>query len=160
MKRFGSTSIFALAALFFFMTACSEQKPTAEKTTPEKAKVESLATTPQDIKKEAADLAKTTMIYTEEQKALYQKKIEEKMAQYGQSLSEMQAKLVTMSAEAKAGLTAEMEELGRKKDEMAQKASELQAAGSEAYADLKAGLDKAMEELDSAYDQALKRFEK
>lgn len=39
----------------------------------EGAKVENLATTPDDIKKEAADLAGTTLVYTEEQKELYKK---------------------------------------------------------------------------------------
>ena len=75
MKRFKFMTIIVLAAVGFIMMACSEQRPAAEKTTPEKAKVENLATTPEDIKKEAKDLARTTMAYTDEQKALYQEKI-------------------------------------------------------------------------------------
>ena len=99
MKPFGFATIFALAAFCFFMTACSEQKQTTEKASPEKAKVENLATTPEDIKKEAGDLAKTTMAYTEEQKKLYQEKLQEKMAQYNRELMELEAKLTTTKQE-------------------------------------------------------------
>ena len=160
MKRFLLPAIIALAALCFFMTACSEQKPTAEKGSPEKARVENLATTPADIKKEAEDLAKTTMAFTEEQKALYQKKIQEKMAQYNRELVVLEAKLAKMNEQAKADLVAEMENLSRKKAEMGIKVRELQTASGEAYEDLKEGLDKAVEEMDKAYDQAMKRFQK
>jgi hypothetical protein len=80
MERAGFINIFVLAILCFFMTACSEQQPSEEKAATEKAKVENLATTPEDIKRDAAELAGTTLAYTEEQKALYQKKIQEKMA--------------------------------------------------------------------------------
>jgi apolipoprotein N-acyltransferase len=160
MKRTGFTTIIALAALCFFITACSEQKPATEKAATEKAKVEKLETTPQDIKKEAEDLAKTTAAYTEEQKTLYQQEIEAKMAEYSQNLAEMQTKLVTMSEQARAGMASELEDLNRKKAEMAQKAAELQAASGQAYADLKAGLDKAMEEMDKAFGQAMERFQK
>src|SRR5210317_994813 len=121
MKRIGFIIIIALAALCFFMAACSEQKPAAEK-----AKIESLATTPEDIKKEAKDLAETTMSYTKEQKALYQQKIKEKMVLYGQKLDEMQDKVAIMNEQAKAELTVEMENLSNKKVEITNKLLELQ----------------------------------
>ena len=160
MKPFGFATIFALAAFCFFMTACSEQKQTTEKASPEKAKVENLATTPEDIKKEAGDLAKTTMAYTEEQKKLYQEKLQEKMAQYNRELMELEAKLTTINAEVKADLAAEMQNLTQKKAEMDIKIRELQAASGEAYKDLKDGLDRAMAEMDNAYDEAMSRFKK
>jgi Fe-S cluster biosynthesis and repair protein YggX len=159
MERAGFINIFVLAILCFFMTACSEQQPSEEKAATEKAKVENLATTPEDIKRDAAELAGTTLAYTEEQKALYQKKIQEKMAQYKQKLLVLEKKLVMMNEQAKAGLAAEMENLSRKKAAMGDKVRELQAEGNEAYDDLKEGLDKAMEEMDKAYDQAMERFQ-
>jgi hypothetical protein len=160
MKRFKFMNIFILTILYFFMAACSEQKPTAEKAATERAKVENLETTPDDIKKEAADLARTTLAYTEEQKTLYQEKIQKKMAQYGQKLLALEAKLVMMNEQAKAEFAEEMKNLSRKKAEIGEKFQELQAAGNEAYDDLKDGLDGAMEEMDKAYDQAMERFQK
>ena len=160
MKHFGFRVIIALAVLSLLVTACSDQKPAVEKTAPERVKVENLATTPEDIKKEAGDLAKTAMAYTEEQKALYQKKIQEKMAQYSRKFSELEAKLALMNEQAKADLAEEMENLNQKKTEMGLKVRELQAVSGEAYKDLKDGLDRAIDEMDKAYDQALKRFEK
>ena len=117
MKHFGFTALVLLGLICFSLTSCSDQEQSSEKAPVKKAKVENLATTPADIKKEAEDLAKTTMAYTEEQKALYQKKIQEKMQQYSQKFVELQAKMATLNEQAKANLAAEMENLKRKKQE-------------------------------------------
>ena len=142
------------------MLGCSEQKQTVEKSAPEKAKIENLATTPQDIKKEAKDLAKTTMAFTEEQKALYQEKLQEKMEQYSQELMELQAKMAQLNEGAKASLVNEMDTLKKKKYEMTEKVQQIQAASGEAYNDLKKGLDSSLVELDKAFDEAMSRFRK
>jgi Fe-S cluster biosynthesis and repair protein YggX len=160
MKHIRIMHIFILTILCFFMTACSEQQTTEKKPATQGAKVENLATTPDDIKKEAADLARTTLAYTEEQKTLYQEKIQKKMAQYSQKLLELETKLVMMNEQARAELAEEMEKLKDKKAAAGEKVQELQAAGNEAYDDLKEGLDRALEEMDKAYDQAMERFQK
>ena len=160
MKLFGFVTIITFGVIFLFLTSCSDQKQTAEKPQPAKARVESLSTTTADIKKEAEDLAKTTMAYTEEQKALYQEKIKEKMEQYSQKLMELQTKMVMLNEQAKANLAAEMENLNRKKQEVAEKASEINAASGEAYEDIRKGLERSLEEMDKAFDQAMSRFEK
>ena len=160
MKRSGFLSIAALAALCFFIAACSEQKTTAEKATPAKAKVENLATTPADIKKEAKDLAEAALSYADQQKLKYLELLNEKQGQYNQQLIEIEEKIAKLNEQAKAELAAEMMALREKKDIMGLKALELQAASGEAYKDLKEGMDKSIEEMDKAYDQAMKRFQK
>jgi DNA anti-recombination protein RmuC len=160
MKRFGISSLAVIGTICLLLIGCSEQKQTVEKTAPEKARIENLATTPEDIKKEAQDLAKTTMAYTEEQKTLYQKKLQEKMVQYSQELKELKAKMVMLNEQAKTGLTAEMENLNRKKQEMAEKMQQIQDASGEAYTDLKKGLDRSVEEMDKALDEAMSNFRK
>ena len=135
------------------MIACSEQKPTAEK-----AKVESLATTPADIKKEAKDLAKVTMTYSAEQMEQYKQKINEKMAQYSAKQKEITAKMATIGDKAKTTLEAQMQELKIKRAKMDAKVLELQAASGEAFANLKEGMDNAMKDVDKAYDQTMERF--
>ena len=160
MRRIGFTAMVVVGSICFFLASCSEQKQTADKAPPPKAKVESLATTPGDIKKEAADLARTTMAYTEEQKELYQKKIEERINLYGQKLMELQEKMIMLNEQAKASLVAEIENLNRKKQEVAEKAREIQSASGEAYEDLKEGLENSLEEMDKAFDQAMNRFDK
>jgi hypothetical protein len=156
MYRYAIIPLIVLISSMTLLTSCSEQKPAA----PAKAKVENLATTPEDIRKEAKELAATTMAYTEEQKAQYQKKIQEKLAQYNQNFMELQAKLVMMNEQAKADLAAEMKKLDDKKAAVATKVKELQGSSGEAWTDLKAGMDKAFMEMDKAYDQAKSRFEK
>ena len=160
MHRYAIISIIVIIASSTLLTSCSEQKPTTEKTALEKGKVENLATTPADIKKEAKDLAETTMAYTEEQKAQYEKIIQEKLVQYNRKFMELESQLVMMNEQAKADLAAEMAELNDKKAVAAAKAKELQSTGGEAWADLKAGMDKAFMEMDKAYDQARSRFKK
>lgn len=154
MKRFGLT-IIALLAVGFLMAACGEQK-----TAPEKAKVENLATTPEDIKKEAKDLAKTTITYAEEQKEIYTQQVLDRLAQYNQKLIELDRKLAMLSEQAKAELAVELNNFDRKKEKVAAKVRNLQAASGEAYVDLKEGMDKAIEDMDKAYDQAMNRFAK
>jgi 2,3-bisphosphoglycerate-independent phosphoglycerate mutase len=160
MKRSGFIALAAFGVICLFLVSCSDQKQTVETAPPEKARIESLTTTPQDIRKEAEDLAKTTMAYTEEQKELYQKKIQEKMEQYGQNLKELQAKIIMLNEQAKANLVEEMENLNRKKEEVAEKVREIQAASGEAYEDLKNGLDRSLEDMDTAIDEAMSRFDK
>ena len=160
MHRYAIIPIIVLITSIVLLASCSEQKPTAEKTGLGKGKVENLATTPADIKKEAKGLAETTMAYTKEQKAQYEKTIQEKLAQYNRKFMELESQLVMMNEQAKADLAAEMAKLNDKKAVVAAKAKELQSAGGEAWADLKAGMDKAFMEMDKAYDQARSRFEK
>lgn len=158
MKNYIILTLLIFGIPGFFMTACSEQDQTAEKTTQNNAKIENLATTPEDIKKEAKDLARTTMAYTEEQKTLYMEKIENRMEHYSQKLDELETKLDMMHEQAKADLAVEMEKLQQKKRDVAEKVKELQSASGEAFDDLKDGMDRAMEEMDKAYDKALSRF--
>ena len=160
MYRYAIISIIVLITSIALLTSCSEQKTTAEKTAPGKAKVEKLATTPADIKKEAKDLAETTMAYSEEQKEQYEKIIQEKLVQYNRKFMELESQLVMMNEQAKADLAAEMAKLNDKKTAVAAKVKELQGTGGEAWADLKAGMDKAFMEMDKAYDQARSRFKK
>jgi hypothetical protein len=156
MKHFGSTIIIALIAVGFLMIACSsEQKPTAEK-----AKVESLATTPADIKKEAKDLAEVTMTYSAEQMTQYKQKISEKMAQYQTKQNQIRTKMTTMSEQTKASLDSQMEDLKIKRAKMDAKVLELQAASGEAFKNLKESIDNAIEDVDKAYDQTMERFQK
>lgn len=160
MKHFRYRTIALLVAAGLLFTACSEQKKTADKATPEKAKVESLATTPADIKKEANDLAKTTRSYAEEQKELYTQEILARLAQYNQKLIDLNRKVAMLGAQTEAQAMAEVDNFYRKKDQVAEKVRQLQAASAEAYEDLKDGMDKAIEEMDRAYDKAMSRFEK
>ncbi len=155
MKRFGSTIIIALIAVGFLMIACSEQKPAAKK-----AKVESLVTTPADIKKEASDLAKVTMTYSAEQMEQYKQKISGKMAEYQTKQKEISAKMATMSKQTKASLDSQMEDLKIKKAKLDAITRELYTSSGEAFGNLKEGMDNAMENMDKAYEQAIDKFKK
>ena len=158
MKLLKFIPVITLIAVFFLMIACSEQKPTAEKTTPEKAKVENLATTPEDIKKEAKDLAKATMTYSAEQMAQYKQKITGKMGQYMQKQREIKAKLATMNEQAKESLAADLEDLKAKRAKMDEIIIDIHKSGGEAFEKLKTSMDNALEDMDKAYDQTIENL--
>lgn len=160
MKGFKYSTILLLASVTFLIMACSEQKQSAGKAAPEKAKVESLATTPADIKKEAGDLAKAAMTYAEEQKALYTQEVLDRLAQYNQKLMALDRKVAMLGDQAKAEMMEEVANFNQKKEQALEKVRELQASSGEAYEDLKEGMEKSIAEMDKAYDQAMNRFQK
>lgn len=160
MKSSQLAIIIALLAIGFFMMACSDQKTTAKKVTPESAKVESLATAPKNITEKAQDRAKTPMTFPDEQMAEYKQKVTEKMALFNYKQREIQTKLAMMNEQAKANLASETEELKIKRAQMDAKILELYSSGGEALGDLKEGMDNAMEDMEKAYDHALERFQK
>lgn len=159
MKRHVFTILGIFSLISFLLLSCSEPQE-VEKASPGQTRVENLATTPADIKKEAEDLAKTTMAFTEEQKELYQKKIQEKMALYNQKLMDLKKEMGKLNDQAKAALDKQMVELNQKKLEITAKLKEAEAASGEAYEDLKKGLDKSLDDLDQAFEDAVSRFQK
>lgn len=159
MKGFKYTTILLLASIALLIISCSDQKQSAETAPPEKAKVESLATTPADIKKEAGDLARTTLNYAEEQKEQYTQEVLNRLAQYNEKLIALDRKIAMLGEQAKAETMEEVANFNRKKEQVSEKFRELQAASGEAYEDLKDGMEKSIEEMDKAYAQAMSRFQ-
>ncbi len=159
MKGFKYTTILLLASIALLIISCSDQKQSAETAPPEKAKVESLATTPADIKKEAGDLARTTLNYAEEQKEQYTQEVLSRLAQYNEKLIALDRKIAMLGEQAKAETMEEVANFNRKKEQVSEKFRELQAASGEAYEDLKDGMEKSIEEMDKAYAQAMSRFQ-
>ncbi len=159
MKGFKYTTILLLASIALLIISCSDQKQSAETPPPEKAKVESLATTPADIKKEAGDLARTTLNYAEEQKEQYTQEVLSRLAQYNEKLIALDRKIAMLGEQAKAETMEEVANFNRKKEQVSEKFRELQAASGEAYEDLKDGMEKSIEEMDKAYAQAMSRFQ-
>ena len=114
MKPFGLTTIIALITIGFFMISCSEQKPTAEKTAQESAKVKRYIPTPEEIQREAEAQTKTkpSITYTDEQLEQIQQNIASGgMAQFNQEQKELKAEQATMDEETRASLASEMQDL-------------------------------------------------
>jgi hypothetical protein len=112
MKRSGLTTIIAMIAIGFFMMACSEQKPTAEKTTQESTKVKRYIPTPEEIESEAKGQTKPQITYTDEQLEQIQQEISSgRMAQFNQEQADLTKQQATMDEENKAKLASEMKDL-------------------------------------------------
>lgn len=160
MQNVTITIIAALIIPGLLLSSCSKDKEPATKTTQEKARVESLQTTPADIKKEANDLARVTTDYTKLQMEEYKQHITAKMAEFQAKQQELGVKMATMGKEARAGMESTMEDLKKKRAAMDEKIIEFYSSSSEAFDKLKEGMDNAMKDMDNAYGEAMESFKK
>ncbi len=148
MKRHILTPFVAMLAFSFFLAACGEQKPATEKQ----------ATTTQDIKKEAKELADTALAYSIEQKEKYTEQVLERLAQYNLKFMDLDRKVSTLSDQARNDMMGEIANVNAKKNQVTAKMRELQSSTGEAWKDIKVGLDKAIDDLDETYKQVMSRY--
>ena len=148
MKLYRLATFVMIAAIGFFVVACSEQKPATEKQ----------ATATQDVKKEAKELADTALAYSLEQKEKYTQEVLKKLSQYNQMFITLDRKVSAMGEQAKNDMMGEIANVNTKKNQVSAKMRELQNSTGEAWEDVKVGLDKAIDDMDEAYKQAMSRY--
>jgi len=144
MKYSRIITILALTSIGFFMISCSDQKPTAEKTTQESATVKS-----------QAEIAQA-----EEQKNIYVQEAIKWQEQYSQKLTTLNRQVSLLSEQAKAEMLKETATIYRKNEEMTKKIWEITTASEKAFEKLKKDMENTMEDMEKSYDQALERINK
>jgi len=148
MKRHIFTAFIVMLTIGFLLAACGEQKPAAEKQ----------ASTTQDIRKEARELADAALAYSIEQKEKYTQEILARLSQYNLKLMELDRKMSALGDQAKNDMLGEIANVNSKKAQVATRMRELKSSTGEAWKDIKVGLDKAVDDLDEAYKQAKGRY--
>ena len=148
MKPSRLTIFVVILAIGFFLVACGEQKPTTEKQ----------ATTTQDVRKEARELADTALAFSIEQKEKYTEQVLDRLAQYNLKFMELDRKVSMLSGQARNDMMGEIANVNTKKNQVTAKMRELHSSTGEAWEDIKVGLDKAVDDLDEAYKQAISRY--
>ena len=88
----------------------------------------------------------------------YLKRLEAQLKEWKTKIDRLEARTSQVSAEAKAELMREIEELRRKKMVVKERLNELEKTGGEIWDTLKEGVEKAADELKHALDKVVSRF--
>jgi uncharacterized protein HemX len=87
-----------------------------------------------------------------------QHKMENKAAEIGKKLDELEQKMKTSKAEAKADMSRQMDELREMQKKVQIKLKEMKIASGKAWQDAKEGAQSTMDDLQKAYEKARSRF--
>jgi predicted nucleic acid-binding Zn-ribbon protein len=111
-----------------------------------------------EVKKDVAEAVDATKKYTEEQKKLYAKKIEEQLIAIDKEIGLLEEKAKNAKKDAAEKIRAGIQDLKAKQKAAQQSLSDLKSSTSGGWSDIKAGLDKAMGVLSDAYNNAKKEL--
>ena len=87
-----------------------------------------------------------------------QHKMENKAAEIGKKLDELEQKMKTSKDEAKADMSRQMDELREMQKKVQKKLQEMKIASGKAWQDAKEGAQSTMDDLQKAYEKARSRF--
>lgn len=87
-----------------------------------------------------------------------QHKMENKAAEIGKKLDELEQKMKTSKDEAKAEMSRQMDELRDMQKKVERKLKEMKVASGKAWQDAKDGAQSTMDDLQKAYEKARARF--
>lgn len=87
-----------------------------------------------------------------------QHKMENKAAEIGKKLDELEQKMKTSKDEAKADMSRQMDELREMQKKVHKKLNEMKIASGKAWQDAKDGAQSTMDDLQKAYEKARSRF--
>jgi uncharacterized protein HemX len=87
-----------------------------------------------------------------------QNKMENKAAEIGKKLDELEQKIKTTKEEAKADMSRQMDELREMQNKVQKKLKEMKIASGKAWQDAKEGAQSTMDDLQKAYEKARARF--
>jgi uncharacterized protein HemX len=87
-----------------------------------------------------------------------QHKMENKAAEIGKKLDELEQKIKTTKEEAKADMSRQMDELREMQKKVQKKLKEMKIASGKAWQDAKEGAQSTMDDLQKAYEKARARF--
>jgi len=87
-----------------------------------------------------------------------QHKMENKAAEIGKKLDELEQKMKTSKDEAKADMSRQMDELRELQKKVQKKLKEMKIASGKAWQDAKEGAQSTMDDLQKAYEKARARF--
>ena len=87
-----------------------------------------------------------------------QNKMENKAAEIGKKLDELEQKIKTTKEEAKADMSRQMDELREMQKKVQNKLKEMKIASGKAWQDAKEGAQATMDDLQKAYEKARSRF--
>ncbi|HSB33798.1 MAG TPA: hypothetical protein VLG39_05030 [Nitrospirota bacterium] len=101
---------------------------------------------------------KSAVSETPQQKAEYEKSMEERLGNIGKGLDELRAKANARTEEARKELNRYMKDAEKKRDAAARKLEEVRKSTNETWRKFTSDMNKAADDFEQAYDKAKKRF--
>jgi uncharacterized protein HemX len=87
-----------------------------------------------------------------------QKNMEQKAAEFGKKIDELELKIKTAKEDVKIDLSRQVHELRKKQNDVQKMLKEMKIASGNAWQDAKSGAQSAIDDLQKAYESARKRF--
>ena len=114
--------------------------------------------TGQEVKKEAAEAAKTTGDCLKQEKEEYEKKIREKLKDFDREAGEWKKKLKDLGKRGKAEAEQQLKEVNKKQGETSKKLDKLKDKTGRAWRKFKTQMENAMEDLGKEFDKLRSRL--
>ena len=114
--------------------------------------------TGQEVKKEAAEAAKTTGDYLKQEKEEYEKKIREKLKDFDREAGEWKEKLKDVGKKGRAETEQQLKKLNKKQAEASERLDKLKDKTGRAWKKLKTQMENAMEDLGKEFDKLRSRL--
>lgn len=115
--------------------------------------------TQEDVKREAAEAAKTAGAYADQERDAYHKKLSDEMAALDVKMAKLKADAEKLGGKAQEKWDAMRPELEAKQVVMRERLTELKKATAESWKDVRAGAEKAWDALRLGFEEASREFE-
>jgi hypothetical protein len=143
-----------MTVLCFCLCGCKKAE-TEEKTKPQQPGTVST----EEVKKEIAEAADTSLDYATQKKKEYEEAIALELVELDKQLAELKKKANAAEEEVRSEVLEAVGELDKEREAVQKKLEEIQAKAPDAWEDLKAGLDEALDTLKDSYEKAKSRFD-
>ena len=114
--------------------------------------------TPEDVRRDAGQAAKTAVEYSQQAKEEFQKKLETQLNELDAKIVKLREKGRDLKDQAKADWDRKMAELKTKREAVSAKLAEVGHSSAEAWKDVWKGAQSAYDDLDQAFRDASKEF--
>lgn len=111
-----------------------------------------------DLKREAGETLDAAKKYALQQKAEYQKKIEQELAELGDRIASLKEKAANATDESLRVMREKMADLRERQATAEKKLAEVKSTTYQAWMEMRDGMDKAVSEVKKAYESASKLF--
>jgi TolA-binding protein len=114
--------------------------------------------TPEDVRRDASQAAKTAAEYSQQTKEDFQKKLEAQLNELDAKIAKLREKDSDLKDEAKVNWDRKMAELETKREAARAKLAEVGHSSAEAWKDVQKGAQSAWDDLDKAFRDASREF--
>ncbi len=114
--------------------------------------------TPEDVRRDVGQAAKTAADYSRQTKQEFEQKLQTRLKELDVEIAKLREKGAELKGEAKVKWDAKLAELEKKRDAANAKLAEVRQSSGEAWKDIEKGAQSAWDDLDKAFQDAARQF--